>query len=135
MDYDKKIGALLRYLRDEKGLTQAEVGRIAGLSASGYRDVEQGRSSARIEVLKKLMRFFNISLSGVLEMLERGEDLVPGDPEFIVTTAGVVYRLVTDDVERESVSQSRSAATVVLEIVDRFRGASLPVIEEVAPFR
>lgn len=98
MSTDKKIGELLLYLRKENRYSQTDIGREVGMSASGYRDIEHGKISARLDVLAKLAKLYDISLPAVFESLERGEDLIPGPPEY-VKIENNLYRLVSDQEE------------------------------------
>lgn len=51
----------LRDVREDRDLTQAEVGRILQKSQQGYNHIETGRAELKIDDLAKLCRFYNIS--------------------------------------------------------------------------
>ena len=51
----------LRELREDRDLTQAEVGRIIQKSQQGYNHIEAGRAELKIEDLITLCRFYGVS--------------------------------------------------------------------------
>ena len=57
MDYRVRI----RAVREDKDLTQAEVGAILHKSQQGYSHIEAGRAELKIEDLIKLCHFYNLS--------------------------------------------------------------------------
>ena len=57
MDYRARI----RSVREDRDLTQAEVGRILNKSQQGYSHIESGRAELKIEDLVALCRFYNLS--------------------------------------------------------------------------
>ena len=57
MDYRARI----RNVREDRDLTQTEVGRILNKSQQGYSHIESGRAELKIEDLVVLCRFYNLS--------------------------------------------------------------------------
>ena len=57
MDYRE----IMRALREDKDLTQTEVGKIINKSQQGYNHIETGRAELKIEDLIKLCDFYNVS--------------------------------------------------------------------------
>lgn len=57
MDYRQRI----RDVREDRDLTQAEVGKILDKSQQGYNHIEIGRAELKIDDLAKLCRFYNLS--------------------------------------------------------------------------
>ena len=57
MDYR----ARLRNIREDRDLTQAEVGKVINKSQQGYNHIEAGRAELKIDDLVKLCRFYNVS--------------------------------------------------------------------------
>ena len=51
----------MRNLREDRDLTQREVGKIINKSQQGYSHIEDGRSELRIEDLIKLCKFYGVS--------------------------------------------------------------------------
>lgn len=51
----------LRNVREDRDLTQAEVGKILNKSQQGYNHIEAGRAELKIEDLIRLCRFYNVS--------------------------------------------------------------------------
>ena len=57
MDYRTRI----RNVREDRDLTQAEVGKLLNKSQQGYNHIEAGRAELKIEDLAKLCKFYNLS--------------------------------------------------------------------------
>ena len=57
MDYRERM----RGLREDRDLTQAQVGKIIHKSQQGYSHIEMGRAELKIEDLIKLCDFYNVS--------------------------------------------------------------------------
>lgn len=56
----------LRGLREDRDLTQAEIGQILKKSQQGYNHIEAGRAELKIEDLVKLCRFYDVSADYVI---------------------------------------------------------------------
>ncbi len=57
MDYRERM----RNLRENRDLSQAEVGRIINKSQQGYNHNEMGRAELKIDDLIRLCNFYNVS--------------------------------------------------------------------------
>lgn len=57
MDYRTRI----RNVREDRDYTQAEIGKLLHKSQQGYNHIEAGRAELKIDDLKKLFRFYNLS--------------------------------------------------------------------------
>lgn len=53
--------ARLRGVREDRDLTQAEVGKILNKSQQGYNHIEAGRAELKIDDLVKLCQFHNLT--------------------------------------------------------------------------
>ena len=53
--------ARLRGVREDRDLTQAEVGKILNKSQQGYNHIEAGRAVLKIDDLVKLCQFYNLT--------------------------------------------------------------------------
>ena len=51
----------LRNLREDRDLTQAQVGKLIQKSQQGYNHIEAGRAELKIEDLAVLCKFYNVS--------------------------------------------------------------------------
>ena len=51
----------LRNVREDRDLTQAEIGELLNKSQQGYNHIETGRAELKIDDLVKLCRFYNLS--------------------------------------------------------------------------
>ena len=56
----------LRGLREDRDLTQAEIGKLLEKSQQGYNHIETGRAELKIEDLVKLCRFYDVSADYVI---------------------------------------------------------------------
>ena len=56
----------IRDLREDKDLTQKEIGEILGMSQTGYSKYETGENDIPSSVLIKLARFYNTSIDYLL---------------------------------------------------------------------
>ncbi len=57
----------LRELRLKKGLSQVQLSKVLNISQTSYSQWERGVCEPNIETLKKISRYFNISLDILLE--------------------------------------------------------------------
>ena len=57
MNYRERI----RNVREDRDLTQAQVGKILHKSQQGYSHIESGRAELKIEDLILLCKFYNLS--------------------------------------------------------------------------
>lgn len=53
--------ARLRGVREDRDLTQAEVGKILNKSQQGYNHIEAGLAELKIDDLVKLCQFYNLT--------------------------------------------------------------------------
>ena len=51
----------MRNIREDRDLTQAEVGKVIQKSQQGYNHIETGRAELKIDDLIKLCQFYNVS--------------------------------------------------------------------------
>lgn len=66
MDYRKR----LRDVREDRELTQAQVGKLLEKSQQGYNHIEAGRAELKIEDLVKLCRFYNLSADYMIGLIQ-----------------------------------------------------------------
>ncbi len=57
MDYRSR----LRDVREDRDLTQAEIGKLLNKSQQGYNHIEAGRAELKIDDLVTLCKFYNLS--------------------------------------------------------------------------
>jgi transcriptional regulator with XRE-family HTH domain len=57
MDYRER----LRAVREDRDLTQKDIGEILNKSQQGYSHIESGRAELKIDDLKTLCRFYDLS--------------------------------------------------------------------------
>ena len=56
----------LRNIREDRDLTQAEVGKVLNKSQQGYNHIEAGRAELKIDDLVKLCKFYNLSADYII---------------------------------------------------------------------
>lgn len=56
----------LRNIREDRDLTQAELGKLLNKSQQGYNHIEAGRAELKIDDLIKICKFYNLSADYVI---------------------------------------------------------------------
>lgn len=67
MDYRER----LRNIREDRELTQAEIGRLLNKSQQGYNHIESGRAELKIDDLVTLCRFYDLSADYVIGLVNK----------------------------------------------------------------
>ena len=71
MDYRER----LRNIREDRDLTQAQVGQVIHKSQQGYNHIEAGRAELKIEDLITLCKFYNLSADYLIGLTEKAGPL------------------------------------------------------------
>ena len=66
MDYRKR----LRDIREDRDLTQSEIGCLLNKSQQGYNHIETGRAELKIDDLVKLCRYYNLSADYIIGLTD-----------------------------------------------------------------
>ena len=61
----------LRDIREDRDLTQAEIGKLLNKSQQGYNHIEAGRAELKIEDLVTLCRFYNLSADYIIGLTKK----------------------------------------------------------------
>lgn len=61
----------LRNIREDRDLTQAEVGKLLNKSQQGYNHIEAGRAELKIDDLIKLCRFYDLSADYLIGLTDK----------------------------------------------------------------
>lgn len=91
---------LLKKLRKEKKLTQADVAKIINKSQQAYAFYENGTFEPDTETIKKLASIFNININELLDYTNKNEQIINYDKNTIVLFGRGVGKKeveVTDD--------------------------------------
>ena len=64
----------MRALREDRDLSQTEVGRVIQKSQQGYSHIENGRAELKIEDLIRLCRFYGVSADYLVGLSDRTEN-------------------------------------------------------------
>lgn len=67
MDYRRR----LRDIREDRDLTQAQLGEVLDKSQQGYNHIETGRAELKIDDLIKLCRFYDLSADYIIGLTDR----------------------------------------------------------------
>ena len=67
MDYRER----LRSIREDRNLTQADVGALLNKSQQGYNHIESGRAELKIDDLVTLCRFYDLSADYVIGLVNK----------------------------------------------------------------
>ena len=67
MDYRER----LRNIREDRDLTQAEIGKLLNKSQQGYNHIEIGRAELKIEDLVTLCQFYNLSADYIIGLVNK----------------------------------------------------------------
>ena len=67
MDYRER----LRNIREDRDLTQAEIGKLLSKSQQGYNHIEIGRAELKIDDLVKLCRFYDLSADYIIGLSDK----------------------------------------------------------------
>ena len=71
MDYRTRI----RNVREDRDLTQSQIGQILNKSQQGYNHIEAGRAELKIEDLAKLCEFYNLSADYLIGITDEEKSL------------------------------------------------------------
>ena len=71
MDYRTRI----RNVREDRDLTQAQIGKILNKSQQGYNHIEAGRAELKIEDLARLCEFYNLSADYLIGITDEEKSL------------------------------------------------------------
>lgn len=58
----------IRNLREDKSLTQTQLGKILNMSQTGYSQYEIGKNDIPTKILIELAKFYNTSVDYILEL-------------------------------------------------------------------
>ena len=63
----------LRNIREDRDLTQTEVGKILNKSQQGYNHIEAGRAELKIDDLVRLCKFYNLSADYIIGLTNKAK--------------------------------------------------------------
>ena len=61
----------LRNIREDRDLTQAEIGKLLNKSQQGYNHIEAGRAELKIDDLIKLCKFYALSADYIIGLTDK----------------------------------------------------------------
>lgn len=69
MDYRERLKAV----REDRDFTQAMIGKVIQKSQQGYNHIETGRAELKIDDLKLLCKFYNLSSDYLIGLKDKEE--------------------------------------------------------------
>ena len=63
----------MRNVREDRDLTQAEVGKVLNKSQQGYNHIEDGRAELKIDDLVKLCQYYNLSADYMIGLINEAK--------------------------------------------------------------
>ena len=121
---------LLKKLREEKGLTQSELGKELGISPSTIGMYEQGRRVPDVPILKKMSAFFNVSIDYLLENVNHNVPMkMPKDLNKFLQQSEIIFDGDTynlTDEERELVIKSLEVAFLAAKRANKRKKGDSP---------
>lgn len=63
--------ARIRSIREDRDITQAEIGQLLQKSQQGYNHIETGRAELKIEDLAILCKYYNISADYIIGLCDK----------------------------------------------------------------
>ena len=121
---------LLKKLREEKGLTQSELGKELGISPSTVGMYEQGRRVPDVPILKKMSAFFNVSIDYLLENVNHNVPMkMPKDLNKFLQQSEIIfdgdtYNLTDED--RDLVMKSLEVAFLAAKRANKRKKGDSP---------
>lgn len=90
------VGASLRSLRKQRGISQRELAKLCGVTHSSLSLIEQGKVSPSVSSLKKILNAFSISVGDFFTMdLDSQEQIFYSADELVDIASGdISYKLV-----------------------------------------
>lgn len=73
-DFDRELGARLQQMREERGLSFTEAGRLTGVDRSTLRKYESGERTLYSETLFRILAGYGRSLSDLDELVDLFEE-------------------------------------------------------------
>ncbi len=67
MNYRTRI----REIREDRDFSQAQIGEVLNKSQQGYNHIEAGRAELKIDDLKKLCEFYNVSSDYLIGLTDK----------------------------------------------------------------
>ena len=61
----------IKNVREDRDLTQAEIGKLLNKSQQGYNHIETGRAELKIDDLIKLCRYYNLSADYLIGLIDK----------------------------------------------------------------
>ena len=71
MSYRKR----LRSLREDRDLSQTDIGKLLQKSQQGYNHIEVGRAELKIDDLAQLCKFYNVSADYIIGLIDEAKPL------------------------------------------------------------
>lgn len=112
IDITAKLGTRIRYLRQQKGQSQAELARLLGIPRTSLASIEQGKRHIKVEEFSKLSEVYQISCDTLLNSKK--------EPEILLEAS-----------EKKETNSEQIRISVPQNRVDKFRVVLLYILNKV----
>ncbi len=75
MNIKNRFGQTIRALRNQKGLTQEQLGELSGLNQGFVGDIERGQRNPSLETVHNLCRALGLSVSETFTLMEQPQSI------------------------------------------------------------
>lgn len=93
-DSAKRIGRIIRSLRVQRGMTQAQLAQRAEISPAYMSLIERGKRNAELDVLERIAAQFNLPLAILIFLSQDYSELEAVDKELAERLATLTMRLI-----------------------------------------
>jgi len=93
-DSAKRIGRIIRTLRAQRGMTQAQLAELASISPAYMSLIERGKRNAEMDVLERIAAQFNLPLAILIFLSQDYSELEAVDKELAERLATLTLKLI-----------------------------------------
>lgn len=118
------FGQILKRLREEKGITQKDLGKIAGVSdrTIGYYETDN-RFPTDSEILKKLSDYFDVTIDYLLGKTDNPTTVLKFDIPKELKDIGIKYLIVAKYMQDKQIPPED--AQKIIDVINAYKKASL----------
>ena len=100
MNSDKAIGEIIAEARENKGLSQRQLAKMAGINSSGLSKIESGERDPSPRILRKISKYIDVNYNDLMYKIGLGIEVSPLNP-FI---KDYYYNLKGNDLEEAEIN-------------------------------
>ena len=80
MANDNAVGEIIAKAREEKGYSQRELAKLAGINSSGLSKIESGERDPSAKMLRKISKYLDVNYSELMKGIGLGLEVSPLNP-------------------------------------------------------